>query len=136
MDIRQKTYKNGLRLVAMKTASKVVAINVLFNVGSQNETYEQEGYAHFIEHLMFKGSERFSAEELMDRFTFLGSDYNAYTTRTVTRYTFKCLKENFEDCFKIYADMFVSAKFDSAEIDKERSVVIEEMKIISTDSEE
>lgn len=128
MDIRQKTYKNGLRLVTMKTASKVVAINVLFNVGSQNETYEQEGYAHFIEHLMFKGSERFSAEELMDRFTFLGSDYNAYTTRTVTRYTFKCLKENFEECFKIYADMFVSAKFDSAEIDKERSVVIEEMK--------
>lgn len=128
MEVKQKVYKNGLRLVASKTNSKVVAINVLFNVGSQNESKEQEGYAHFIEHLMFKGSNDYSAEELMDRFTFLGADYNAYTTRTVTRYTFKCLKENFEDCFKIYADMFKSAKFDAAEIDKEREVVIEEMK--------
>ena len=128
MEIKQKKYKNGLRLVAAKTNSKVVAINILFNVGSQNESYDQEGYAHFIEHLMFKGSNNFSAEELMDKFTFLGSDYNAYTTRTATRYTFKCLKENFEECFKIYADMFISASFDSDEIDKERSVVIEEMK--------
>ena len=128
MEINQKTYKNGLRLVVAQTNSKVVAINALFNVGSQNETQEQEGYAHFIEHLMFKGSKNYSAEELMDKFTFLGSDYNAYTTRTATRYTFKCLKENFEECFKIYADMFMSAKFDATEIDKERSVVIEEMK--------
>ncbi len=128
MEIKQKTYRNGLRLVTSQTSSKVVAINVLFNVGSQNEQTEQEGYAHFIEHLMFKGSANYSAEELMDKFTFLGSDYNAYTTRTVTRYTFKCLKDNFEECFKIYADMFVSAKFDNEEINKERSVVIEEMK--------
>lgn len=123
-----KTYKNGLRLFLSQNDKDVVGISILFNVGSQNETKQQEGYSHFIEHLMFKSSEKNTTEEIMDKLTLYGADYNAYTSRTTTRYTFKCLKENFENCFEIYADMLVSPKFSDEEIDKERTVVVEEMK--------
>lgn len=128
-----KTYKNGLRLFLEKNDKDVVAISILFFVGSQNESKEQEGYSHFIEHLMFKSSEKNSTEEIMDKLTLYGADYNAYTSRTTTRYTFKCLKENFEPCFEIYSDMLLHPKFDIAEIDKERNVVIEEMQKCADD---
>lgn len=122
------TFENGLRLIFEKNEKDVLASNILFFVGSQNESEKQEGYSHFIEHMMFKSSEKYSTEKIMDELTRLGADYNAYTSRTVTRYTFKCLSENFEECFKIYSEMILNSKFNEDEIDKERQVVIEEMK--------
>lgn len=133
MAVFNKTYKNGLRLFLDKNDRDVVAISILFFVGSQNEKENQHGYSHFIEHLMFKSSEKNSTEEIMDKLTLFGADYNAYTSRTTTRYTFKCLKENFEPCFEIYADMLINPKFDSDEINKERNVVVEEMKKCADD---
>lgn len=126
--IKIKTYENGLRLCHEKNDKNVIAVNILFNVGSSNEKDSEQGYSHFIEHLMFKSSEKFSTSEIMDKLAFYGADFNAYTSRTVTRYVFKCLKENFEPCFEIYSDMIINPKFDEEEIDKERNVVIEEMK--------
>ena len=126
--INLKTYKNGLRLCHEKNDKNVVAVNILFNVGSSNESENEQGYSHFIEHLLFKSSEKYSTLEIMDKLSYYGADFNAYTSRTVTRYIFKCLKENFEPCFEIYSDMIINPKFESEEIDKERGVVIEEMK--------
>lgn len=123
-----KTYKNGLRLFLSKNEKDVIGISILFFVGSQNENKQQEGYSHFIEHLMFKSSEKNTTEQIADKLTLFGADYNAYTSKTTTRYTFKCLKENFKNCFEIYADMLVAPKFDEEEINKERGVVVEEMK--------
>lgn len=128
-----KTFKNGLRVFLDQNEKDVVAISILFFVGSQNEEKHEQGYSHFIEHLNFKSSSKFSTEDIMDKLTLYGADYNAYTAKTVTRYTFKCLKENFEKCFEIYADMLVSAKFDNEEIDKERGVVVEEMQKCADD---
>lgn len=128
-----KTFKNGLRVYLDQNEKDVVAISILFFVGSQNEQKQEQGYSHFIEHLNFKSSQKFSTEEIMDKLTLYGADYNAYTTKSVTRYTFKCLKENFEKCFEIYADMLVDAKFDETEIDKERGVVVEEMQKCADD---
>ncbi len=128
MTIYSKTYKNGLRLCLEKNDRSVISTNILFNVGSQNETKKQEGYSHFIEHLIFKSSKNYSTTEIMDKLSFYGADFNAYTSRMVTRYIFKCLKENFEPCFEIYSDMLINPKFDEDEVNKERNVVIEEMK--------
>ena len=72
---------------------------------------------------MFKSSERFTTEEIMDKLTFFGADFNAYTSKTTTRYIFKCLSENFENCFEIYSDMLLSPKLIPEEMDKERNVV-------------
>ncbi len=128
-----KTFKNGLRLFLEKNDKDVIAISMIFNVGSQNETEDKQGYSHFIEHLNFKSSEQFSTEEIMDKLTLYGADYNAYTSKSTTRYTFKSLKENFEKCFEIYSNMLLFSKYDETEIDKEREVVIEEMQKCADD---
>ena len=126
--IYTKTYKNGLRLIHEKNNKNVVSLNMMFNVGSQNETKSEEGYSHFIEHMIFKGTKNINSFEIMDKLTFLGADYNAFTSKIATKFVFKCLAENFEKCFEIYADILVNAEFDSTELDRERQVVIEEMK--------
>lgn len=126
--IQTKTYKNGLRLVFEKNDKSVVSANIMFNVGSQNEERHQEGFSHFIEHLIFKGTKDMNAVEIMDKLTFFGADFNAYTSKTMTKFVFKCLSENFEKCFEIYADMLINAEFEKTELDRERQVVIEEMK--------
>ena len=126
--IQTKTYKNGLRLVFEKNEKSVVSVNLMFNVGSQNEEKHQEGFSHFIEHLIFKGTKDMNALDIMDKITFYGADFNAYTSKTMTKFVFKCLSENFEKCFEIYTDMLINAEFDKTELDRERQVVIEEMK--------
>lgn len=126
--IQTKTYRNGLRLVFEKNDKCVVSASIMFNVGSQNEKKDQEGFSHFIEHLIFKGTKKMNAIEIMDKLTFLGADFNAYTSKTMTKFVFKCLSENFEKCFEIYSDMLVNAEFEQSELDRERQVVIEEMK--------
>lgn len=126
--IYTKTYKNGLRLIHEKNSKDVASLNITFNVGSQNESKEQEGYSHFIEHLIFKGTKTMNSFEILDKLAFLGADYNAYTSKISTKFVLKCLTENFEKCFDIYSDMIINAEFDKNEIDRERQVVIEEMK--------
>ena len=133
MNTKIKTYKNGLRLVLEKNDKNVIGLNILFNVGSQNESEKEFGYSHFIEHLVFKGTKKRTAEQLSDELTMLGADFNACTSRTLTRFNFKCLAENFEKCFEIYADMLINAEFRDDDINKERNVVIEEIKRVHDD---
>lgn len=126
--IQTKVYKNGLRLIHERNDKKVVASNIIFNVGSQNEEKHEEGFSHFIEHMIFKGTKTINSVEIMDKLTFLGADFNAYTSKTSTKFIFKCLSENFENVFDIYANILINAEFDTEELDRERQVVIEEMK--------
>lgn len=126
--IQTKVYDNGLRLIHERNTKKVVAVNIVVNVGSQNEKKYEEGYSHFIEHMIFKGTKTLNSVEIMDKLTFLGADFNAYTSKTATKFIFKCLAENFESVFDIYANILLNAEFDAKELDRERQVVIEEMK--------
>lgn len=126
--IKTKVYKNGLRLIFENNGKKVVATNFMFNVGSQNETPNEEGFSHFIEHMIFKGTKTINSVEIMDKLTFLGADFNAFTSKTSTKFIFKCLSENFENVFEIYSDILINAEFDAEELERERQVVIEEMK--------
>lgn len=126
--IKTKVYKNGLRLIFENNGKKVVATNFMFNVGSQNENPDEEGFSHFIEHMIFKGTKTINSVEIMDKLTFLGADFNAFTSKTSTKFIFKCLSENFENVFEIYSDILINAEFDAEELERERQVVIEEMK--------
>lgn len=128
METITKTYDNGLRLVLAKNDKNVVAVNILVGVGSNYEQTDEEGFSHFIEHMVFKSSEKFSTNEIMENLTFYGAEYNAFTSKDITCFVFMCLKENFEKCFEIYSDMLISPKFLEEEMSKEREVVIEEMK--------
>ena len=82
--IQTKTYKNGLRLVFEKNEKSVVSVNLMFNVGSQNEEKHQEGFSHFIEHLIFKGTKDMNALDIMDKLTFYGADFNDREMTTQT----------------------------------------------------
>ena len=128
MKIFTKTYANGLRLILEQNEKDVVATNILFGVGSNFENEDEEGFSHFIEHLVFKSSKKFSTAEIMEKLTALGADFNAYTSKNLTRFIFKCLGYNFEKCFEIYSDMLIDPLFDESEMNSERNVVIEEMK--------
>ena len=88
MGKKSKVYENGLQLVLEKNNKDVVAIDILFSVGSQDESYDEQGFAHFIEHMMFKGTKDMSAEDIMDKMTFYGADFNAFTSKTTTKYVF------------------------------------------------
>lgn len=134
--IQTKIYKNGLRLVFEKNEKQVVATNIIFNVGSQNEQKHEEGYSHFVEHMIFKGTKNINSVEIMDKLTFWGADFNAYTSKLSTKFVFKSLAENFEKCFELYLDILLNAEFESAELDRERQVVIEEMKRCDDDPTE
>ena len=126
--IQTKTYENGLRLIFEKNDKSVIATSICFNVGSQNEAKTEEGFSHFVEHMIFKGTKNLNAFDIMDKLTFLGADFNAFTSKLATKFVFKCLDENFEKCFEIYSDMLINAEFADDELNKERQVVIEEMK--------
>jgi len=128
MKYYQKTYDNGLRIILEQNDRPVAAASIMFFVGSQNETKNEEGYAHFIEHMIFKSSQNYNTEQTMDTLASLGADYNAYTSKTVTRFVFKCLKDKFEPTFRLFSDLLLRPKFDENELDKEREVVVEEMK--------
>ena len=128
MKIFNKTYDNGLRLILEQNEKDVVALNILFGVGSNYENPDEEGFSHFIEHLVFKSSKNFKTSEIMERLTALGADFNAYTSKNLTRFIFKCLSCNFEKCFEIYSDMLINPLFSEDEMESERNVVIEEMK--------
>lgn len=134
--IQTKVYENGLRLIHENNAKKVVATSFMFNVGSQNESDSELGYSHFIEHLVFKGTKKINSLEIMDKLTFLGADYNAFTSKTSTKFVFKCLAENFEKCFDIFSEILINAEFDEKELNCERQVVIEEMKRCDDDPSE
>lgn len=123
-----KTFENGLKLAVVETAGLFsVACGVLVKTGSANESAEENGISHFIEHTMFKGTEKRSAFEISDFVDRTGGQINAYTSKQMTCYYTHSTKEHLEDSLEILSDMFFNSKFDKTELGKEKGVVIEEI---------
>ena len=125
--IKTKIYDSGLQLVVEETSSPCISFGAMVKVGSQDEREHEEGFAHFIEHLMFKSTASRTTEKIASELEFLGSEINAYTCKTHTCYHFKAISENFEDSLKVYADMLQNGLLLQSEVDTEREVVVEEM---------
>ena len=123
-----KTYNNGLRLV-VKTMPGLytVSLGILVNTGSINETAENNGISHYIEHMLFKGTEKRSAFEISDSTERLGSQINAYTAKENTCYYVKSTKENFRASAEILSDLFFNSVFDDEESAREKGVIQEEI---------
>lgn len=123
-----KTYDNGLRLV-VKTMPGLytVSLGILVNTGSINETAENNGISHYIEHMLFKGTEKRSAFEISDSTERLGSQINAYTAKENTCYYVKSTKENFRASAEILSDLFFNSVFDDEESAREKGVIQEEI---------
>ena len=102
-----------------------VALGLWVRTGSRNETPAQAGVSHFLEHLLFKGTERFSAIEISERFDGLGASVNAATGKETTHLHARFLDEHTEEVFDLLAEMLLAPTY--PEIDSEREVVLEEI---------
>jgi len=94
--------------------------------GSRHETTDTNGISHFIEHMLFKGTKKRTAFEIVDAMDAVGGQLNAFTARDHTCYFTRTLDTHFDVAMDIIADMFFNSTFDSDDIDKERNVILEE----------
>jgi predicted Zn-dependent peptidase len=104
-----------------------VTIHIGFGVGSIYETKSENGISHFLEHMIFKGTKKRSAEQIAQDFEDIGGYFNAFTSRDKTMYYCKSLKEDFKTSMEILSDIVVNSTFDQIEADKERHVILQEL---------
>ena len=120
---------NGLRLIlAPMKESPSAAVLVLVGTGSKYETKEINGLSHFLEHMFFKGTKKrpntLAISEALDR---VGGQYNAFTSQEMTGYWAKVAADKWEIALDWVSDILLNSKFDTAEIEKEKGVIIEEI---------
>jgi predicted Zn-dependent peptidase len=117
---------SGVRVVTEAVPSvRSVALGLWTRTGSRDEGPGQEGLSHFLEHLLFKGTERYSAIEISERFDGMGAAANAATSKESTHIHARFLDEHTEDAFDLMAEMMLAPTF--PDIDSERDVVLEEI---------
>jgi len=125
----RKKYPNGFRIIYEKSKNvlPVSAVNVFCDVGSIHETDDIRGASHMIEHMCFKGTKNIAtANEIFIEYDKIGADFNAFTTKRYTCYSFKCESKYLEKLILIISDMMLNSTFPKNEYDKEHEVVIEE----------
>lgn len=123
--------KNGLTVIFEPRKTDSVAIEVNVHVGSNHETAKIAGISHFLEHMMFEGTKKRTAKEIGERIENVGGDLNAATTNERTFYYAKVPKKHFKLALDLLADMMQNPLFDSKRLEKERNVVLEEIKMTS-----
>ena len=127
-DVKTTVLENKLKVITIKKDTQISAINVGLKVGANNEEMCEKGVSHFIEHMMFKGTKKRNNEKLNEDLEFLGGEYNAYTDYDATVYTISCLGEELESAVELLSDMIINSSFDTEEVEKERGVILSEIK--------
>src|SRR5690606_32559095 len=120
---------NGLTvLLHQDTTTPIVAVSVMYHVGSKNEDPTRTGFAHFFEHLLFEGTENIGRGEYMKKIESIGGTLNAYTSNDITYY-YEVVPSNYlETALYMESERMLHAKIDSTGIETQRSVVKEEMR--------
>ena len=120
--------KGGLRVITEAMPSvRSVALGLWVRTGSRDESPEQAGVSHFLEHLLFKGTERHSAIEISELFDGMGAATNAATSKESTHLHARLLDEHTEEAFELLAEMLTGPSLPEDEVDSEREVVLEEI---------
>lgn len=129
--IVKHTLPNGLRVVAEQIPYvRSVAMGIWVHTGSRNELPKSNGISHFLEHMLFKGTKNRTARQLAEAFDEIGGQVNAFTSKEITCYYAKVLDNHFTRSLEILADMFLNSVFDIQEMEKEKKVVIEEIRMV------
>ncbi len=125
---RMTTLANGIRVVTQSVAAmQSAAIGIRIDSSTRNEPADMGGASHFIEHLLFKGTEQRSADRIMEGFDALGARVNAYTSQEEVFYYATSLASAVPDTFEILADLFANSILPPREVEKERGVVLQEI---------
>ena len=125
----QKTVlDNGIRIVSHEMPdNRSVSLGIWVENGSRHESAAENGISHFIEHLLFKGTERRSAAQIAEEMDAVGGVINAFTSKENTCYYAKVLDENLPLAIDLLSDIFLHSSFDAEEIERERSVILQEI---------
>lgn len=131
------TLGNGLRVVTEYIEHvNSISVGVMVQNGSRNETKDENGISHFIEHMFFKGTEKRTAKDIVQEIENIGGQINAFTSKETTCYYLKSLNTQIDLCLDVLSDMLLNSKFDEEEIEKEKGVVIEEINMSEDNPED
>ena len=134
----QKTVlDNGMRVVTERIPYlHSVSMGIWLNVGSRDETEDESGLTHFIEHMLFKGTEKRSAREIAKLLDAVGGMSNAFTSKENTCFHAKVLNTHLPLVVDILSDIFLHSVFDRAEVEREREVILEEINMVEDTPDE
>ena len=128
--VTKTTLPNGLRIVTESIGSvKTISVGIWVKTGSRNEKKELAGVTHFLEHMLFKGTKKRTAFEIAQSMESVGGYLNAFTSSEYTCYYARCVDEQLSRALDVLSDMVLHPSFPEKEIEKEKKVVIEEMKM-------
>lgn len=132
-----ETYlSNGLQLITIKKETQLASLNIGVKVGATCEDKKERGISHFIEHMLFKGTVNRSNEELNSALESLGGEYNAYTDYTSTVFNTMTLNDELENSIEYLADLLQHPTFNEDHIEKERGVILAELRSSKDDIED
>jgi predicted Zn-dependent peptidase len=120
-------FKNGIRLVHKQVSSMVAHFGFVVQTGSRDEEESEHGMAHFIEHTVFKGTEKRKAFHIISRLEDVGGEINAYTTKEETCIYSSFLKQDYERSVELIQDICFNSTFPEKEITREKSVILDEI---------
>ena len=118
---------NGLRIVHLPAASPVSYCGFAVNAGTRDEEADEFGLAHFVEHMIFKGTEKRKSWHILNRMENVGGELNAYTTKEETFVYSIFMEEHFRRAFELLADLVFHSQFPEQEIEKEVDVILDEI---------
>ncbi len=127
MDYELFTLKNGIRVIHKHVSSPVAHVGMVINTGSRDEDENEHGMAHFIEHVIFKGTRHRKAYHIISRIEDVGGEIDAYTTKEETVVHASFLKEYYDRTLELLYDIVFQSVFPEKEIAKEKEVILDEI---------
>lgn len=123
-----KRFESGLRLVVKKIDGLLsVSTGILVGTGSAFEGGAENGISHYVEHMMFKGTQKRNAFEISDAMDRIGAQVNAFTSKEITCYYAKSTSQHVGEAFEILSDFFLNSTFPEEEMEREKGVILEEI---------
>jgi predicted Zn-dependent peptidase len=128
---------NGIRIVSKKMPHvHSVSMGVWVNAGARDESSSESGLSHFIEHMIFKGTEKRTAFQIAKEFDAIGGQTNAFTSAENTCYHAKVIDTHLETMVDILSDIFLNSVFDEKEVENERAVILQEIAMVEDSPDE
>ena len=137
MNFDQITLSNGLKVIGERIPHfRSVSVGLWLGSGSQFEVPTEAGLSHFLEHMVFKGTKKRSARKIAEEMDAVGGQLNAFTAKECTCFYAKVVDEHLPLAMDVLADLVTAPTFDSAEMEKEKGVVLEEISMSMDEPED
>jgi predicted Zn-dependent peptidase len=129
-DIERQELPNGIRVVTERmTGVRSVSVGIWVGTGSREEAEHEAGISHFVEHMVFKGTKKRTAEQIARSVDSIGGGLDAFTSKEVVSFNVKVLDEHLPEAFDIVSDLVRYPLFDRKDLEKEKGVILEELKM-------